>query len=252
MAANQKKMFSSEYPGRIIIIGRDPSDRFNVIVYAITGRSPSSQARKLEMEGDSLWIKPTNRETIQKGNVDLLVYPALFAVEQGIAVSNGKQTVDIMASLGHSRNASEVLAFSLQKWEYEPDRPNYTPRISGCVLPSGSAALHIVKREAAGSVERHLFEFPLTKGKGRMISTYSGINTDPLPSFQGVPLKVDINAPDGRQIAEDVYHALSPEQPEKDFRVSVACLTAAFDHDGPHEVSIINRIEREKNHGKTG
>ena len=121
MPSNQKNMFVSEYPGRLIIIGRDPSGRKNVIVYAITGRSPSSQARKLEKEGDSIWIKPTDKETIQKGNVDLLVYPALFVMEQGIAVSNGKQTVDIMASLGHSRNASEVLAFSLQKWDYDPD-----------------------------------------------------------------------------------------------------------------------------------
>jgi len=249
MPSNQKKMFISEYPGRLIIIGRDPTGRKNVIVYAITGRSPSSQARKLEMEGDSIWIKPTDKETIQKGNVDLLVYPALFVMEQGIAVSNGKQTVDIMASLGHSRNASEVLAFSLQKWDYEPDDPNFTPRISGCLLPSESVALHIVKREESGSAEKHLFEFPLVKGKGRMISTYTGENKNPLPPFTGVPVEVNISSLDPGGIAEDVYSALAPNETENDFRVSVACVTAPFKHNGSFEAAIINRIEREKSHG---
>ena len=84
------------YPGRLIALGRDLSGAFNVVIYAITGRSPSSQARRLVAEGNAVWTKPTDPEVLNKGNPDLLVYPALV-LGAGIAVSNGKQTVDIDA-----------------------------------------------------------------------------------------------------------------------------------------------------------
>lgn len=234
------------YPGRLIILGRDPTGKYAITIYAVTGRSPSSQARKMEFREDGMWVKPTEKEIIKTGNLDLLIYPSLFVLEQGVAVSNGKQTVDVMACLGHSLNASEVLSFSLKKWEYEPDAPSFTPRISGCVLNSGGAALNIIKRAENDASMRHTFEFPLIPGRGKYIATYTGENRDPLPSFQGEPEDVVLEEKNPESMAEAVYAGLGPKPQAKDFRVSVACVYSEFDKPEKYHVALINRSERKE------
>jgi len=140
-----------EYPGRFIFIGQEKGSGVGVVAYGITGRSPSSQARKMELDRDTIWVRPTDRSLLQKGNIDLLIYPSVFCLSRGIAVSNGKQTVDVMACLSQGDNPAEILAFALKNWDYEPDEPAYTPRISGCLLPNKSAALSLIKRAPDGS-----------------------------------------------------------------------------------------------------
>ncbi|HEX2694542.1 MAG TPA: IMP cyclohydrolase, partial [Acidobacteriota bacterium] len=54
-----------EYPGRIIVIGRAPAGSRTAVIYAITGRSPSSQARKLEWREDGVWVRPTDEEALK-------------------------------------------------------------------------------------------------------------------------------------------------------------------------------------------
>jgi len=244
MARTKTNLRSLDYPGRLIILGQNRSSKQCVVIYSITGRSPSSQARKIECEEDTLWVKPTDKEVLKKGNIDLLVYPAAFILPQGIAVSNGKQTVDLMACLNHSENASEILAFSLQKWSYEPDKPTYTPRISGALLSNGNSALSILKRGRGGRTERNIFEFHLNPGQGRMIATYTGKNKDPLPSFVGEPILLDLDFKSPQEAAEHVYENLRPYKPDKDFRVSVACIFADKDHLDRFSVSIINRNDK--------
>ncbi len=244
MKTVKKGLISMVYPGRMIILGRDVTGTKNIVLYVITGRSPSSQAREIVWEKDSFWVKPTDKDIIKTGNIDLLVYPSLFAIHQGVAVSNGKQTVDILASLSHSRSASEILAFSLQKWEYEPDGPTFTPRISGCLLSSESAALSLIKRSENGSSIRNIYEFPLIKGKGCFISTYAGENINPLSPFKGEPVEVDIKETSPQKIAESLYDRLAPDDPNKDFRVSVACLFVNRKNTDKFEYYIINRKDR--------
>jgi IMP cyclohydrolase len=244
MKTVKKGLISMVYPGRMIVLGRDVSGTKNIVLYIITGRSPSSQAREIVWEKDSFWVKPTDKDIIKTGNIDLLVYPSLFAINQGVAVSNGKQTVDILASLSHSRSASEILAFSLQKWEYEPDGPTFTPRISGCLLSSESAALSLIRRYENGSSIRNIYEFPLIKGKGCFISTYTGENSDPLPSFNGEPVEVNIKETSPQKVAENLYDGLAPDDPNKDFRVSVACLFINRKKTDKFEYHIINRKDR--------
>ena len=224
MTKGLESLSSREYPGRVIIIGREPSGKSTVIVYAITGRSPSSQSRKLMLESDAIWVKPTDEEAVKKGNVDLLVYPAVQFASQGIAVSNGKQTVDIRYALNQSQNPVEVLSSALNEWNYEPDKPAFTPRISGCILPGTKAALSVIRRGADGSSLRDYYPVLLKPGEGRMIATYSGVNTDPLPSFVEEPAAVKIQAERADEMAESVYEALGPEAGQADFRVSVACV----------------------------
>lgn len=236
-------MSTKEYPGRVIIIGRDGSGKNEIAIYAITGRSPSSQARKLEHEDDSIWAKPTDEETLKKGNIDLLVYPAIL-FSKGIAVSNGKQTTDIKACFGRSQNPAEVLKTALHKWDYEPDSPIFTPRISGCVLPQENAALSIIKRAPDGSSMRNIFRIPLIAGKGKMITTYGGEDKDPLSAFRGEPVDIEIKEETADDMAKAVYDVLEPEAGKKDYRVSVACVFSSNLSLDEYEIYIINKYER--------
>ena len=162
---------SKEYPGRLIIIGQDRSGTKTIIVYAITGRSPSSQARRMVKQRDGIWVRPTDEDILKKGNPDLLIYPALL-FGKGIAVSNGKQTIDVKESLSAFSNPIDVLKSSLCGWDYESDEPAFTPRISGCILPNKKAALSVIRRAKNGLSSRHYFEVCLSPGKGKFVSTY--------------------------------------------------------------------------------
>jgi IMP cyclohydrolase len=215
-----KNLEKMVYPGRVIIIGKSPEGD-NVVMYAITGRSPSSQARKLEIDGSkkTIFVKPTDEETLKTGNPDLLVYPAVICCK-GIAVSNGKHTEDIFNNIGSNSNPTEILIKSLSAWEYEPDAPNYTPRISGCITKG--AGLSVIKRAEDGSVIRNFFEIPLVPGRGKMITTYSGVNENPLPSFFGEPLDVGLPWSNAGDAVNALYEALGPGNGETDFRVAAA------------------------------
>jgi IMP cyclohydrolase len=243
MAKGLQNLADKEYPGRIIIIGRDITGKNDVVVYAITGRSPSSQARKMELEDDAIWTKPTDDETLKRGNIDLLVYPAII-LSRGIAVSNGKQTADIKTCLGQSQNPAEVLELALRRWEYELDAPIFTPRISGCILPGKKAALSLIKRAPNGSSIRNIFEITLKAGKGKMISTYEGENKDPLTAFRAEPIDVEIKEKKADDMAEAVYDALQPAPGEKDYRVAVASVFSSNLNSKEYEIYIINKHER--------
>ncbi|NIM59673.1 MAG: hypothetical protein GTO16_12150 [Candidatus Aminicenantes bacterium] len=243
MAKGLESLSAKEYPGRIIIIGRDITGKKEVVIYAITGRSASSQARKMEIKDDAIWVKPTDEETLKKGNKDLLVYPAILLAD-GIAVSNGKQTTDIITSLGQSQNPAEVLELALSEWDYEPDAPIFTPRISGCILPQKKAALSIIKRATDGSSIRNIFEIPLKAGRGKMISTYEGVDKDPVPAFAGEPIDVKIKEKKADDMAEAVYDALAPASGKNDYRVSVVCVFSGNIDLNEYEIYIINKHER--------
>ncbi len=242
MAKILENLSSREYPGRVIIIGQDKTGENMVVIYAITGRSPSSQARKLELEEDAIWASPTDEEALKKGNRDLLVYPAiLFVPARGIAVSNGQQTSDIGSHLLKNQNPLEILESALSQWDFEPDGPIFTPRISGCVLWGKGAALSIIRRDSDGSSSRDFYEVPLVPGRGMMIATYRGENREPVPSFTGEPVEVEIHKKRADDMAEAVYDALEPEPGKKDFRVSVVCVYSSQVSVGQNEIYIINR-----------
>jgi IMP cyclohydrolase len=245
VSKNFSVLQNKEYPGRVIIVGKDLSDKYFVIVYAITGRSPSSQARKIDVTSDGAWVTPTDEKILEEGNKELLIYPAIL-YGHGVAVSNGRQTSDIKNALTPELDAVNILSSALIDWEYEPDAPTFTPRISGCVLPDGQAALSIIKKNAAGLSLREYFKIPLLAGKGKMISTYSGPNRDPLPSFEGEPEDVLLGYRTARETADAVDFALKAQRPEQDFRVSVVCVFLREQTTADFTISVINRSERKK------
>lgn len=234
---------SLEYPGRLIVIGAPPRGGQTVIIYAITGRSPSSQARKLVRRDGGIWVQPADEATLKQGNVDLLIYPAVLFGRDGLAVSNGRQTADVRDRLASGLGPAGVLAAALATWDFEPDAPIYTPRISGC-LAGGSAGLSVVRRGPSGQSLRSYFEVGLRAGEGRLVSTYEGPNADPLPVFSGEPRFVAIAGSTAAETAEETYRSLGPGPAGKDFRVAVACLFVDPGHPEGAGVHIVNRHER--------
>lgn len=204
-----------EYPGRLIIIGMTPNKR-KVVLYGITGRSELSRARRLDYDDKSgiISVNPTDKEILEKGNPDLLIYPCIITKDTNVIVSNGNQTKDIFNEL--MKHPYLVLTYALDRWSYEPDEPNFTPRISGVVSDEYSA-LSIIKRDLNGSAKKDYFHLPLAPGEGKLITTYTGVNINPLPSFEGKPLDVEIKSDDIQEITRAIYSVLNPN-----FRVAVA------------------------------
>ncbi|MCX8044462.1 MAG: IMP cyclohydrolase [Desulfobacterota bacterium] len=212
------------YPGRLIIIGLSPSGQ-QVALYAVTGRSPSSQARRLKIDSarQCIVIRPTDETILRTGNPTLLVYPAIMWGTRGVAISNGTQTEAVFEHLAPDRTPVEVLVRSLRDWHYEPDEPNFTPRISGCITKDG-AALSIIKRAPDGSSMRAFFEVPMIRGSGKMIATYTGMHRDPLPSFIGEPYDIAIPWDSPQAAAQAFYDALGPQAGNPDVRVATAAV----------------------------
>lgn len=242
MSAALSSLARLEYPGRLLLIGRSPNGAA-VIAYAITGRSSSSQARRLVSRDDGIWVEPIDEAALRRGNPELLVYPALLFSRAGVAASNGRQTADIRAALVPGADPVAALAAALRRWDYEPDEPNYTPRISGC-LTSAGAGLSIIRRGPGGRAYRSYFEVPLAPGTGRFVSTYRGDNANPLPAYEGEPLDLDLETGDSAGAANALYDALAPAPGRPDFRVSAACVFVTDPEAGVHDLHVRNRHER--------
>jgi IMP cyclohydrolase len=233
------------YPGRLIVIGAGPEAERVIVAYAITGRSPASQARRLTFEGSAVWTEPLDEETLKKGQPDLLIYRAI-AIDRRIAVSNGRQTDDIARVLKQAEEdepPEDILSRALEGWTYEPDSPHFTPRISGCVLTGGAAGLSLIKRRGDGTRLASSYSWSVGPGKGRMIATYAGREESPLPSFPGEPIEMGIEQSAAQEMAEVLYQALKPQDPSKDYRVAIACISALRSNLRNYDVHIINRRE---------
>ncbi len=243
MSPDLKSLSDMQYPGRVIILGKSPDDKALAVVYCITGRSPSSQARMIEFVETRALVKPTDEEILNIGDPELLIYPAIM-ISRRISVSNGRQTPSLRAVMDPGLGPVEALAQGLQDWSYEPDDPNFTPRISGYIATQDKAALSIITRSHAGNCLKNYFEFPLLPGKGKLISTYTGINQNPLPAFEGEPLDVTLRGLTARDTAHAVYEALAPAAPALDYRVAVVCVFIRDLEKEVFEKAIINRYER--------
>ncbi|MGB9764629.1 MAG: IMP cyclohydrolase [Candidatus Saccharicenans sp.] len=232
-----------EYPGRFIIGGqlKDLDEVF--LVYGITGRSVASQARRLVKKENGLWVEPTDPQLIVSGNPDLLIYPAMLFSTGRIAVSNGKQTTEIIRVLEKTMDPVLALTQALKDWKYEPDGPVFTPRISLAFAGGFCLAASIIKRGEFGTVIRNYFELPLIPGRGWLIMTYMGINADPVPAFLGEPILLEVPLKRAEEIAVELYESLNPTAGRKDFRVAVACLRATISEAEVQEIRIINRQE---------
>ncbi len=170
------------YPGRGIAVGR------NRVYYFIMGRSENSRNRIFVETEDG--IRTEAFDPAKVVDPSLIIYHPVRRVGGDLIVTNGDQT-DTIRDIGDFQDA-------LMTREYEPDDPNFTPRISAVLHEDGSFCLSILKR-IDGRCLREFFAYEgCDEGKGYFLSTYQGPGS-PLPSFQGDRARGRLGSPERRQ-----------------------------------------------------
>ncbi|MBP5313851.1 MAG: inosine monophosphate cyclohydrolase [Eggerthellaceae bacterium] len=179
---------TNPYPGRGILVGK------NAVYYFIMGRSFNSRNRIFALEDDGIRTEAFDASKME--DPSLIIYHPVRETSLGLIVTNGNQT-DTIAEMGDFRKGCMAR-------QYEPDEPNFTPRISAIVYKDGTFEISILKYDEG----RCLREFYVYEGcdenVGYFISTYQG-NGSPLPSFKGEPLKVSLPTP------QEVWDALNED-----------------------------------------
>ena len=191
------------YPGRGILVGTSADGKNAVYAYFIMGRSENSRNRVFRREGDSLFTRPFDESKVK--DPSLIIYRAARSVDGGIVVTNGDQTDTIVEALSRGGDFRSALLTRT----YEPDAPNYTPRISAILHLDGAYryTMSILRRkDEAGSCERAFWDYSSEAGRGRILHTYV-TDGDPLPSFRGEPKEVSLPN-DPRTLAEETWRAL--------------------------------------------
>ncbi len=187
---NMEALRANVYPGRGIVIGQTPDGKNLVQVYWIMGRSENSRNRIFVAEGDVVRTAPYDESKVK--DPSLIIYNCVRTLGQAHIVSNGNQTDTIYDALA----GSETFESALFTREFEPDDPNYTPRISGVVDLDG---LHAYKLSILKTIDnnpaqgvRHFYNYSTPiPGVGHFVATYSG-DGNPLPAFDGEPQMVEI------------------------------------------------------------
>ena len=170
---------SNRYPGRGIAVGKGR------VYYFIMGRSENSRNRIFSPTEDG--IRTEAYDPSKLVDPSLIIYRPVRRMGDSLIVTNGDQT-DTIRDVGDFRKA-------LATREYEPDEPNWTPRISAILNPDGSFSLSILKR-VDGRCLRCCYDYEgCDEGRGYFISTYQG-DGSPLPSFAGEPMQIDMPEPD--------------------------------------------------------
>ena len=193
------------YVGRGIIVGKSADGKKAVAAYFIMGRSENSRNRIFVKRDGALYTHPFIAEKVS--DPSLIIYPAVKKFGDKLIVTNGDQTDTIYSGFENGKTFFEAL----EERTFEPDAPNFTPRISAALYFAGgdfSYDMSILKSvDAAGSAcVRYGFSYPSVAGLGHFIHTYV-TDGNPLPPFFGEPERVAI--PDDIEVfANDVWNAL--------------------------------------------
>lgn len=177
---------NNAYPGRGIVIGK------NKAFYFIMGRSENSRNRVFKLTEDGIRTEAFDPAKVK--DPSLIIYHPVRKTDLGLIITNGDQT-DTIAETGCFKKA-------LMTREYEPDSPNWTPRISACMYDDGSFDIAILKRNGEGCLREFFCYDGCEEDKGYFISTYVG-DGNPLPSFTGEPVEVTMPS------ADEVWEALN-------------------------------------------
>lgn len=180
---------SNSYVGRGILIGKSEDGKKAVFGYFIMGRSNNSRNRIFVEKGEEVVIHPFNEDKVEDSS--LIIYYPIKKYENKVIVTNGDHTDTIYEGYRLNRSFEDSLRLRC----FEPDEPNYTPRISGEVSleENFKYKMSILKAmdEDGYSCMRNFFDFEPLKGVGHFIHTYEG-DGNPLPSFNGEPKAIEI------------------------------------------------------------
>ena len=221
---------TNTYPGRGIVLGKSNDGKKAVIAYFIMGRSANSRNRIFE-ENDRGGIRTKAFDESKMEDPSLIIYAPVRVLGNKIIVTNGDQTDTIYDHMKEGFCYHHALVTR----EFEPDAPNYTPRISGVVKPNGDYNLSILKSNL-GMPEcvRYFFEYPAHPGMGHFIHTYEH-DGDPIPSFEGEPTPVEIDGSDIDAFTSTVWDNLN-----EDNKVSLFTRFINLEN-GEEETRIVNK-----------
>lgn len=198
---------TNPYPGRGIMLGRSADNKKAVIAYFIMGRSENSRNRIFETTPDGIRTKAFDESKMT--DPSLIIYHPVRTVEGTTIVTNGDQTDTIADAF----RGGTGFVRALRTRKFEPDGPNYTPRISGMMRPDGSYRLSILKSALGDPAccQRFFYEYdtPLA-GQGHFISTYQ-CDGAPLPSFEGEPRTVTIDFSTADDCVDKLWTALNAD-----------------------------------------
>lgn len=233
MLSIEKELQSNSYPGRGIIIGKSADGSKAVTAYFIMGRSENSRNRVFVEEGEGIRTQAFDESKLT--DPSLIIYAPVRVLGNKTIVTNGDQTDTIYEGMDRQLTFEQ----SLRQREFEPDAPNYTPRISGIMhVENGTYnyAMSILKSSDGdpSGCNRYTFAYENPKaGEGHFIHTYMH-DGDPLPSFEGEPKRIAV-PDDIEEFTKLLWDSLNEEN-------KVSLFVRYIDIEtGAHETTITNK-----------
>lgn len=226
------RISGNPYVGRGIVIGKSADGKKAATAYFIMGRSANSRNRVFTVKNGEVFTEPFDASKVE--DPSLIIYAALRSLDNRLIVTNGDQTDTIYDGVVTGKSFSK----SLESREFEPDAPNFTPRISGMLTFADNNFVYemsILKSldEDGSDCARYTFSYPSKAGLGHFIHTYV-TDGNPIPTFQGEPERVTI--PDSiDDFADEIWTSLD-ENNKISLYVRYTDLT-----DGSYEEKLINK-----------
>lgn len=226
------RISGNPYVGRGIVIGKSADGKKAATAYFIMGRSANSRNRVFTVKNGEVFTEPFDASKVE--DPSLIIYAALRSLDNRLIVTNGDQTDTIYDGVVTGKSFSK----SLESREFEPDAPNFTPRISGMLTfadDNFAYEMSILKSldEYGSDCARYTFSYPSKAGLGHFIHTYV-TDGNPIPTFQGEPERVAI--PDSiDDFADEIWTNLD-ENNKISLYVRYTDLT-----DGSYEEKLINK-----------
>jgi IMP cyclohydrolase len=223
-----KELSATTYPGRGIVLGKSADARCFYIAYFIMGRSENSRNRIFEIDGRGIRTKAFDESKMV--DPSLIIYAPVRVCGDVTIVTNGDQTDTIYDAL----EAGKTFEEALRTRTFEPDAPNFTPRISGVVEPKADRYRLSILKSADGdpaSTRRYFFDYDAPRpGEGHFIHTYQQ-DGNPLPSFEGEPVPVTIEG-DLDAFSRTVWESLNADN-------KVSLFTRSIDLESGEVTSLI-------------
>ena len=234
IVAIDQELQSKTYPGRGIVLGKTKDGSKAVCAYFIMGRSENSRNRIFVEDGEG--IRTQAFDPAKLVDPSLIIYAPVRVLGNKTIVTNGDQTDTIYEGMDKQLTFEQ----SLRSREFEPDGPNYTPRISGVMHLEGGKynfAMSILKSNNGdpSGCNRYTYAYENPKaGEGRFIHTYAA-DVNPLPSFEGEPTWVAIEEDDIDTFTDKIWTSLNEDNKVSLFVRFIDIAT------GTYETRIVNK-----------
>lgn len=218
---------ANSYPGRGILTGKSADGKYRIAVYFIMGRSENSRNRVFERTPDGIRTRAFDEKKLT--DPSLIIYSPVRKLNGSLIVTNGDQTDTVYEYMANGKTFGEALRSRC----FEPDAPNFTPRISAVMDESGYRQSILKTEDGGKSCMRCFYEYGYESGVLHLIHTYT-CDGAPIPSFTGEPRRISVTAADAKTLADEVWSALDEAN-----RVSL--YVSFTDESGKEDIVIINK-----------